>query len=662
MSDGSPGRSCPRHSRRIGLLICGLTAAMALMAALPAVASAAVNAPTVTPTTPTGAAGTTVQFTVSFTTSGTSNNVVNSMSYTIGGATASPATGVITCRRPNTGSTTSNGSFTFTALLINPGTQTLRVRFFSDANCSSNAGTNTANSTFSPTTVTITAAGPLPPADRNPDLTAHCGTLRVMLVLDESASINDADVSLIKRAAEHFVAGLDGTGTELAITGFAVGARNLMPYTLVDDATVREFDDAIATFATTGVPLSRSGTNWDDAFRLIKSDDESEGPANLVLFMTDGNPNTVGTPPDHSNPSENTAGWAAATPISIDSANLVKSDGSRIFAIGLGAVLDNPASEARLKAVSGNSEFGPAPDRNPDFFTADWTVSTDFAAFRGILATIVSRLCGSSLIITKWLMEPHGNTLAPGWKFTATLDTPHHWLTPDAGTSHQAMQTTNDKGVAVFEWRTPSANHEARLGVTHEREKDGFRFVLAKCEIHRLNGNDPHPPGGSTTEIPGAVLRTEEFMTCSVYNAPDKPGENGGGETDVTEPERAPHLAVHKTMPAQARVGDQVPITITVHNQGHGPAHDVTLHETPPHGAHIVHAADGGTIEANGTVVWHIGTLKAGETRTVHATMLVTVTGHFLNTAVGDAEDGDPAVDDVPIRVRPRPAPPTFTG
>jgi uncharacterized repeat protein (TIGR01451 family) len=118
-------------------------------------------------------------------------------------------------------------------------------------------------------------------------------------------------------------------------------------------------------------------------------------------------------------------------------------------------------------------------------------------------------------------------------------------------------------------------------------------------------------------------------------------------------------------MPARARVGDHVPITLIVHNAGQGTAHDVHVHETPPDGGHIVAVSDHGSIQGDGTVVWHIGTLAPGETRTVHATMLVTRTGLLLNTAVDDAEDADPGVDTAPVRVRPAaptPPPPTVTG
>jgi hypothetical protein len=76
----------------------------------------------------------------------------------------------------------------------------------------------------------------------------------------------------------------------------------------------------------------------------------------------------------------------------------------------------------------------------------------------------------------------------------------------------------------------------------------------------------------------------------------------------------------------------------------------------------LTNSASRHLIEADGTVVWDIGRLAPGEMRSVHATMLVTRTGLLLNTVVEDATNGDPAADPDPIRVRPGPSPPTFTG
>jgi uncharacterized repeat protein (TIGR01451 family) len=128
-------------------------------------------------------------------------------------------------------------------------------------------------------------------------------------------------------------------------------------------------------------------------------------------------------------------------------------------------------------------------------------------------------------------------------------------------------------------------------------------------------------------------LRASRNVVCTITNTRNAPPilPDGGREPDVCleieagVPEcgdiaAAPQLFVSKRMPKHAHVGDRVPITITVKNVGHGTAHEVVLHETAPNGGRIVAAANHGAIQPNGTVVWHLGSLAPGQTRTVHAT------------------------------------------
>jgi hypothetical protein len=95
-----------------------------------------------------------------------------------------------------------------------------------------------------------------------------------------------------------------------------------------------------------------------------------------------------------------------------------------------------------------------------------------------------------------------------------------------------------------------------------------------------------------------------------------------------------------------------------VKNVGQATAHDVLLHETPPPGGRIVAAANHGSIQPNGTVVWHLGSLAPGETRTVRATMLITGPGLHTDRAVAVAGNADPGYDAVLASAAPPPPPP----
>ena len=368
--------------------------------------------------------------------------------------------------------------------------------------------------------IAVVASAQPEPVTPNPALAAECG-LRVMLVLDESASIMPADVTRTRDAANTFVSALTDTGSELAITSFALNARTLIGYNPVTAGTVSGFTNAINTFAT-GTGLNRNGTNWDAALRLVGTFNAT-APAPLVVFMTDGNPNTYILSNGNNAPAqENAAGWAAATPASITAANAVKAQGSRIFAMGVGAAVSDTDSQHRLQWISGPSEFGTGTGQNPDFATADWTRVTDFTALKTALTGIVARLCGSRLLITKQVLDHNGNPVdASGWTFTATLSPSggHTWLSPEtAGTNASASLTTASDGIADFQWRLHSATTRLLVGVTHEQEKNGFRFVEATCRNVGPDGPIPGTQVTSPTEIPGTTLGEGDFRTCDVLN------------------------------------------------------------------------------------------------------------------------------------------------
>jgi uncharacterized repeat protein (TIGR01451 family) len=217
-----------------------------------------------------------------------------------------------------------------------------------------------------------------------------------------------------------------------------------------------------------------------------------------------------------------------------------------------------------------------------------------------------------------------------------------------------------------------------------EQVSAGQAITLADYTITTKCVNNGAAAGQSTDNTPVEVTlnSADDNIVCTITNTrvAGPPGEGGEDEGVIPVPPcndidddipqcgdvaAAPHLMVTKRMPAHARVGDRVPITITVRNVGHATAHEVRLHETPPPGGRIVAAANHGSIQSDGTVVWNLGNLAPGESRTVHATMLVTRPGLHTDTAVASAGNADPAFDAAAVRARgaaPAPPPPVVTG
>ena len=373
----------------------------------------------------------------------------------------------------------------------------------------------------------------------NPHLEAKCG-LKVMLVLDESASIVSPGGGLgnqtatVREAANGFVTALEDTGSELATASFWNLGRPGIGYQEVTPTSASTFH-AWVNGNPAGLPnipnpynptTGTTATNWQDGLNQVLR----TGAPNLVVFVTDGDPNTVGTSLPVTT-STTTAGVQNALNAGVASANNVKRSPARILAIGVGPAITNMASKERLTKISGTRVFPASaanePNAPPGVTGTDSLTDADFTTvpfdeLRNQLTGLVSALCGSRLIITKQVLDHNGDPVdASGWTYTATLNPPggHTWLAPSqAGTGPSASLTTASNGTADFQWRLHSATNRVTVGVTHEQEKNGFHFVEATCRNVGPDGPIAGTEITSTTEIPGAELGVGDFRTCDVLN------------------------------------------------------------------------------------------------------------------------------------------------
>jgi uncharacterized repeat protein (TIGR01451 family) len=231
----------------------------------------------------------------------------------------------------------------------------------------------------------------------------------------------------------------------------------------------------------------------------------------------------------------------------------------------------------------------------------------------------------------------------------------------------QAVGDSGSTGSLEFELGTYKVSESAAAG-TDLADYD----ISTSC----VNNGKLLATGTGSTPVAVKLKRDTDNIVCTITNSrkapPTEPG--GGGEepaicgdvengvSECGDVAGAPHLFVIKQMPAHARVGDRVPITITVKNIGPARATGVSVHETPPPGGRIVAAANHGSIQRDGTVIWNVGKLAPGESRTVRATMLITQTGLHTDTALATAGNAEPAFDVAPVRAAQAVRPPPFTG
>ena len=346
----------------------------------------------------------------------------------------------------------------------------------------------------------------------NPNLKSQCG-LNVMLILDKSGSIASSGATeQVRAAARAFLTSLSGTGSRVSIIDFSTSASRPIDYTTVTPQTIANvFNPYLVN------QYKPSGwTNWEDAFQLTREANQAGPVADLVVFITDGDPTARNNPPGQP-VTGLPEGEAYALQKAATQADLVKSQGSHIFAIGVGAAVTTPSSAARLTAISG-------PHQYPDtaFGSADYTLVTDFADLEASLRQIATELCQASVTLTKQVDEADGNGYRPegGWTFTTSVDMSegsYTWVLPTPPPSTgPTTATTNADGVATFQWN-PSNADATSTATFNEALKPDYEFVDAVCT-----------KSGSSQRLPvrlirsaqqGSItLRPNEYGKCVVRN------------------------------------------------------------------------------------------------------------------------------------------------
>ncbi|MEM7132294.1 MAG: hypothetical protein AAF702_38685 [Chloroflexota bacterium] len=404
--------------------------------------------------------------------------------------------------------------------------------------------------------------------EKNPNLLSACG-LDIALVLDASYSISNestppepSEQDQVRAATQNLVDVLSGTGSRLSIVEFASSADTPIPYTPVTQASITDTFQPYIHGTGGGGNKYHDGrlgtcTNWDGAFRQVNL---LLNKPDLVLFVTDGRPNTV-----HNGPiceaSLVTALDAAAT-----QANITKSgpDGAHIFAIGIGGPL------VPISSLEMITERPAKPYNTLNFSSAEYVLGTPQSLYTNF-QNVAYDLCGESLTVTKLVDEADGNgyMASPGWVFSGTLDIPsggYSWIVPDVTVGDSRIGTTGSDGTVQFQWDTPQPNSSNIL--ISENLQPGYNFVDAQCTVRRIGGSDTQPlPIEIDNASFTAQLQSNDIATCTVRNAktritlnksvsPTSVPESGGQVTYTYEVSNAGALPATLTSLTDDRLGD----------------------------------------------------------------------------------------------------------
>ena len=338
----------------------------------------------------------------------------------------------------------------------------------------------------------VAPAQAAPEPQPNPSLADRCG-LDIGVVLDLSNSLSDRDVDDSKKAAKAVASGLTGTPSRVSVNSFATfgpdGTNDPIAATSVSTAdSVSELNEQID--ALRRVPQDSGGTNWDRGLGQLNA-----AHHDLVLFVTDGKPTAYGVPgSERGNTDRGTRTDQIDIDKAIESANELKSQGTKIVGLGVGSGIN----EDNIKLVSGQT----AGD--------DYYVISDYSGLTEQLREIATKSCRGSLNVTK-LIDPgageHGENTdvyrGEGWTISS----------PDSVDGVE--KTTNADGTVSFKLKTPAEGVQAS-----EEQQEGYRLqpqsgANAVCTADgREIGTKNIADGFELTE----TVDTDAIVACQIIN------------------------------------------------------------------------------------------------------------------------------------------------
>ena len=385
-----------------------------------------------------------------------------------------------------------------------PGPSQLTVAVYNTNDCS--------GSPSSTQSITLTTTAPA----ANPPLIAACQELKVAVVLDESGSIASAGATQkVRDATKALAQGLVGTGASMAAFKFSTtrNSSTIAPYQTVTQAFV---NGTLTNYLNNYNPSGY--TNWDDGLLQVEQATASN-KADLIIFLTDGNPNRYG---NGSVTGIQEGEYRAMNPAA-EVADRLKQAGSHMFVIGMGDGVTDPLSALRLQAVSGDRSFPTYP-----ISIADYTLVTNFDELAAALAQLSSNLCNVTVTVTKETDEERRDAWVskPGWTFSGRVEAPpgqfaYRWFEPNAvnpvtpGTATQSGITGPD-GILEFVWRPTSAASLSNITIS-ETVPSAYTAKSVTCVS-----------GGTIiveSEVPATVmsftltgLRVRDRVECVVRN------------------------------------------------------------------------------------------------------------------------------------------------
>lgn len=341
----------------------------------------------------------------------------------------------------------------------------------------------------------------------NPPIPATCNPgPRIGIVMDMSASISSDEMRTYQQALTGDGGLLDklkGTNASISAFTFSWGSPSEDNERIGNYPGLVNLDTNMAEAKRiVNDRMNRGGrTNWNDGLtKAYEAGQQFSNPRlpygtgyDIVLFVTDGNPNTTG--PNRYRPDGNDVSLRALEGGAY-AANLLKFSGTRVMAIAAGGPGQN--TPENLVLVSG-------PKENEDYYNGSWEQLS-----KNLVDSVRGSVCESNVVINKQIVRVLGqdgkdatdlraatNTVIPvgpgaGWDFTAALDdTKNGTINLVNGGERGAEFTSKTSSGGQVKWgvnyKTDNVNETADITV-NEAAQENFDFYQAKCTKKTFDG------------------------------------------------------------------------------------------------------------------------------------------------------------------------------
>ena len=240
----------------------------------------------------------------------------------------------------------------------------------------------------------------------NPDATSDCNNTKLLLILDESGSINSTEGAEVATAVNSLMSNLNCKGVSIMIMEFAAGANYVLDkaggYKPVNNNIVDAVQDYFNGNSDNDLAQSNnaeyrdgslgSTTNYQSAFLNAYDFKQSFGAPDIILFFTDGVPNryyTTGSSlPSYTSTSVNSCSSGTSYNNAAIISNHFKCLGTHVFT----AAVTGSGITTAIQAVSGPTAY---MDGTNTLLTADYSLG-NFSDLTADFTAFVNQLCTSA--------------------------------------------------------------------------------------------------------------------------------------------------------------------------------------------------------------------------------------------------------------------------